>query len=220
MAKRSKNSRKWLERQSSDPYVQAAQSAGYRSRASFKLLEIDQKYHLFRPGARVLDLGAAPGGWSQIAHQRVGEKGCVIGLDLLEIAPLAGVEFIQSDFLCEITWQNLKESQLEQPFDIVISDLAPNISGIRIKDQADAMLMAELAAERCHQVLKPGGAFLIKVFEGEGLSHYRQYLKTHFSRVRSIKPAASRADSREYYLYAEGFRGHHNQNIEENAFTG
>jgi 23S rRNA (uridine2552-2'-O)-methyltransferase len=207
--KRTTSQQKWLERQLNDPYVARAKREGYRSRAAFKLLEIDDKYKLLKPGQRVVDLGAAPGGWSQIAAQRVGSlagKGRVVGIDLLAIDPLPGVEFIQLDFLDETAPERLTE-MLGGPADIVMSDMAANATGHKKTDHLRIMGLAEVAAEFARAVLAPGGAYLAKVLQGGTEGTLLADLKRDFSVVRHVKPAASRAGSSELYVLATGFRG-------------
>jgi 23S rRNA (uridine2552-2'-O)-methyltransferase len=196
---------KWLERHNQDPYVKRAQAEGYRSRASFKLLEINQKDHLFKPGMRVVDLGAAPGGWSQVAAQQVGAKGQVIALDILPMDPVPGVRFIQGDFTRQPVLKTLLACLEQQPVNLVISDMAPNLTGNRITDQAQAGYLAELALDFAQQVLVTGGNFLIKVFQGEGFVPYVATLRKHFNQVKHRKPLSSKAQSRELYLLAQGF---------------
>ncbi|QFU16642.1 RlmE family RNA methyltransferase [Microvirga thermotolerans] len=204
--KRSLSSQKWLERQLNDPYVARAKREGYRSRAAFKLLEIDEKYHILKPGQRVVDLGAAPGGWSQIAARKVGPKGKVVGIDLLPIDPLPGVEFIQLDFLDESAPARLIE-MLGGPADIVMSDMAANTTGHKKTDHLRIMGLAEAAIDFAREILAPGGAFIAKVFQGGTESQLLADLKRDFATVRHVKPAASRADSAELYVMATGFRG-------------
>jgi 23S rRNA (uridine2552-2'-O)-methyltransferase len=206
---RSLSSKLWLERQLNDPYVARANREGFRGRAAFKLIEIDDKYRLLRPGARVVDLGAAPGGWSQVAARRVGAaegKGRVVGIDLLEMPPIAGVDFVRLDFLDPRAPDQLK-TMLGGPADIVLSDMAANATGHRRTDHLKIMALAEAAAEFAREVLAPGGAFLCKVLQGGTESTLLASLKRDFSTVRHVKPAASRADSAELYLLAMGFRG-------------
>ncbi len=207
--KRTTSQQKWLERQLNDPYVARAKREGYRSRAAFKLLEIDDKYRLLKPGQRVIDLGAAPGGWAQIAAQRVGSqtgKGRVVGIDLLAIDPLPGVDFIQLDFLDEAAPGRLMEL-LGGPADIVMSDMAANATGHKKTDHLRIMGLAEVAAEFARAVLAPGGAYLAKVLQGGTEGALLADLKRDFAVVRHVKPAASRADSSELYVLATGFRG-------------
>ncbi len=207
--KRTLSSQKWLERQLNDPYVARAKREGYRSRAAFKLLEIDDRYHLLKPGQRVVDLGAAPGGWSQIAAARVGSlngKGRVVGIDLLEIEPMPGVEFIQLDFLDESAPQRLIDL-LGGPADLVMSDMAANTTGHKKTDHLRIVGLAEAAIHFAREVLAPGGAFVAKVFQGGTENQLLADLKRDFAVVRHVKPAASRADSSELYVLATGFRG-------------
>ncbi len=204
--KRSLSSQKWLERQLNDPYVARAKREGYRSRAAFKLLEIDEKYHILKPGQRIVDLGAAPGGWSQIAAKKVGAKGKVVGIDLLPIDPMAGVEFIQLDFLDESAPGKLIE-MLGGPADVVMSDMAANTTGHKKTDHLRIIGLAEAAIYFAREILAPGGAFVAKVFQGGTESQLLTDLKRDFSVVRHVKPAASRSDSAELYVLATGFRG-------------
>ncbi|MGO4570995.1 RlmE family RNA methyltransferase [Microvirga sp. 2TAF3] len=204
--KRTLSSQKWLERQLNDPYVARAKREGYRSRAAFKLLEIDEKFHVLKSGQRVVDLGAAPGGWSQIAARKVGPKGKVVGIDLLPIDPLPGVEFIQLDFLDESAPGKLIE-MLGGPADVVMSDMAANTTGHKKTDHLRIMGLAEAAIYFAREILAPGGAFIAKVFQGGTESQLLADLKRDFSVVRHVKPAASRADSAELYVMATGFRG-------------
>jgi len=204
--KRTLSSQKWLERQLNDPYVARAKREGYRSRAAFKLLEIDEKYHLLKPGQRIVDLGAAPGGWSQIAATKVGPKGKVVGIDLLPIDPMPGVEFIQLDFLDESAPSRLIE-MLGGPADIVMSDMAANTTGHKKTDHLRIIGLAEAAIYFAREILAPGGAFVAKVFQGGTENQLLADLKRDFAVVRHVKPAASRADSAELYVMATGFRG-------------
>jgi 23S rRNA (uridine2552-2'-O)-methyltransferase len=204
--KRSLSSQKWLERQLNDPYVARAKREGYRSRAAFKLLEIDEKYHVLKPGQRVVDLGAAPGGWSQIAARKVGPKGKVVGIDLLAIDPMPGVEFIQLDFLDESAPGKLIE-MLGGPADVVMSDMAANTTGHKKTDHLRIMGLAEAAIYFAREILAPGGVFIAKVFQGGTEGQLLADLKRDFAVVRHVKPAASRADSAELYVLATGFRG-------------
>lgn len=195
--KRSKTSKQWMREHVNDPFVQRAQKEGFRSRAAYKLLEIDERDHLLKPGLAVVDLGATPGGWSQVAAA----KGCrVIALDLLPLQPLAGVEFIQGDFREDAVLAQLEERLGGNQIGLVISDMAPNISGIDMADQARAMHLAELALEFASQHLKPGGAFLVKVFQGSGFEDYIKLMRARFAKVVTRKPKASRDRSSEVYL--------------------
>ena len=207
--KRTTSQQKWLERQLNDPYVAKAKREGYRSRAAYKLLEIDDKYKLLEPGQRVVDLGAAPGGWSQIAATRVGSlqgKGKVVGIDLLAIDPIPGVDFVQLDFLDESAPERLIE-MLGGPADIVMSDMAANATGHKKTDHLRIMGLAEVAAEFARSILAPGGVYLAKVLQGGTESTLLADLKRDFAVVRHVKPAASRAGSSELYVLATGFRG-------------
>jgi 23S rRNA (uridine2552-2'-O)-methyltransferase len=207
--KRTLSSQKWLERQLNDPYVARARREGYRSRAAYKLLEIDEKYHLFKPGQRVVDLGAAPGGWSQIAARKVDSaagKGRVVGIDLLPIDALAGVDFIKLDFLDQSAPHKLLE-MLGGPADIVMSDMAANTTGHKKTDHLRIIGLAEAAIEFAREILAPGGAFIAKVFQGGTENRLLADLRRDFASVRHVKPAASRADSSELYVLATGFRG-------------
>jgi 23S rRNA (uridine2552-2'-O)-methyltransferase len=202
---RSASSRAWLTRQINDPYVARAKREGFRSRAAYKLAEIDDKYHLLKPGARVVDLGAAPGGWSEIAVRRIGPSGRVVALDILEIKPIAGVEFLQLDFLDETAPAKLK-ALLGGQADVVLSDMAANATGHRQTDHLRIMALAEAAAFFAREVLAPGGAFLCKVLQGGTESGLLAELKRDFETVKHVKPPASRSDSAELYLLAKGFR--------------
>ncbi|HWK97289.1 MAG TPA: RlmE family RNA methyltransferase [Pseudolabrys sp.] len=204
--KRSNSSTMWLQRQLNDPYVARAKREGMRSRAAFKLIEIDDKAHFLKKGARVVDLGAAPGGWSQVAVKRVGPHGKVIGIDLLDIEPITGVDFRVFDFLDPGAPDLLKE-MLGGPADVVLSDMAANATGHRKTDQIKIVALVEAAAEFAREVLAPGGAFLAKVIQGGLEGQLLATLKKDFAKVQHIKPPASRADSAELYLLATGFRG-------------
>lgn len=195
--KKSKTSKQWMMEHVNDPYVQRAQKEGYRSRAAYKLLEIDERDHLLKPGRVVVDLGATPGGWSQVAAAR----GCrVIALDLLPLQPLPGVEFIQGDFREDEVLAELEARLGGRPVGLVISDMAPNISGISVADQARAMYLAELALDFASNHLEPGGAFLVKVFQGTGFEDFLRLMRSRFARVVVRKPGASRDRSSEQYL--------------------
>ena len=199
---RSKSSRRWLDEHEHDVYVRRARDEGYRSRAVYKLLEIQQRDRVLRPGMRVVDLGAAPGGWSQLAAREVGAKGQVIALDILPMDPLPGVECIQGDFREESVLDALREALRGEPVDLVISDMAPNSSGVASVDQPRAMYLAELAMELAAEVLKPGGDLLVKLFQGEGFDDYLRDARARFQRVVIRKPESSRSRSREVYLLA------------------
>jgi 23S rRNA (uridine2552-2'-O)-methyltransferase len=200
------SSRAWLERQLSDPYVARAKRDGYRSRAAYKLIEIDDKYHVLKSGARVVDLGAAPGGWSEIAAKRVGAKGRVVALDILEMKPIVGVEFLHLDFLDEAAPDRLRD-MLGGKADVVLSDMAANTTGHRQTDHLRIMALAEAAALFGREVLNTGGNFLCKVLQGGTEATLLAELKRSFESVKHVKPPASRTDSAELYLLARGFRG-------------
>jgi 23S rRNA (uridine2552-2'-O)-methyltransferase len=207
--KRKLSSKLWLERQLNDPYVAQAKREGYRSRAAYKLIEIDDKYHLLKPGMTVVDLGAAPGGWSQIAAKRVGAadgKGKVVAIDLLEMPEIPGVSFAQLDFLEEDAPEKLL-AMLGGRADVVLSDMAANTTGHRKTDQLRIVGLVEAAAAFACEVLKPGGAFVAKVFQSGADAELLAQLKRDFSSVRHVKPASSRQDSSERYVLAMGFRG-------------
>lgn len=199
---RSKQSKNWLKEHFDDFYVKQAQKEGYRSRAVYKLLEIEEKDHLFRPGMTIVDLGAAPGGWSQIASLRLKGKGRVIATDILPMDALADVEFIQGDFHEEKVLNQLLESLGNDKADLVMSDMAPNISGMKAVDQPRAMYLCELALDMARKVLNSEGVFLVKVFQGEGFDEYLRELRSYFKSVTVRKPKASRPRSREVYLLA------------------
>jgi len=203
--KKSKSSRQWLDRHFNDEYVKRAQRDGYRSRAAFKLLEIQEKDRLVKPAQTIVDLGAAPGGWSQIAEKLVGNKGRVVALDILPMDALAGVEFIQGDFREDGPLSELRALLDGTPVDLVISDMAPNVTGMSAVDQPQAMYLCELALDFARGVLRRQGVFLIKVFQGEGFDVYLKELRTSFSKVVTRKPEASRSKSREVYLLARGY---------------
>ncbi|TCT18855.1 23S rRNA (uridine(2552)-2'-O)-methyltransferase RlmE [Thiobaca trueperi] len=204
MAK-SKSSRRWLDRHVNDPYVKRSQQDGYRSRAAYKLLEIQEKDRILALGMRVLDLGAAPGSWSQIASRAVGPGGQVIALDLLPMVPLDGVTVLQGDFREDAVLAQLRETLGGLPLDLVMSDMAPNITGTTVTDQARVVYLLELALELAREQLKPGGALVVKAFQGAGFDAYLRDLRRSFDRVVSRKPKSSRAESREVYLVAKGF---------------
>lgn len=204
--KRSKTSRQWMKEHVSDVYVQRAKAQGYRSRAAFKLMEIAERDRLLKPGLTVVDLGAAPGGWSQVAAAKVGARGCVIALDLLEFAPLPGVTILQGDFREAAAEAQLETALAGRPVDLVLSDMSPNISGIAVSDQARAMHLADLALAFAVKHLKPGGSFLVKVFQGAGFQEFFKEMRSHFERVATRKPEASRGRSSELYLLGSGRR--------------
>jgi 23S rRNA (uridine2552-2'-O)-methyltransferase len=204
---RSKSSQRWLDEHFDDQYVKEAQRLGYRSRACFKLLEIQEKDKIIKPGMVVIDLGAAPGGWSQVAAEIVGDKGVMIASDILPMDPLAGVTFIEGDFTEDAVLHKILSAVNNRPVDLVISDMAPNMSGMRDIDQPKAIYLVELAVDLAAQVLKPGGNFLAKVFHGEGFEELHITLREQFQQVITRKPTSSRARSRETYLLAKGFKG-------------
>ncbi|WP_028293941.1 23S rRNA (uridine(2552)-2'-O)-methyltransferase RlmE [Oceanobacter kriegii] len=204
---RSKSSAGWLKEHVDDIYVQMAQQDGYRTRASYKLIELDEKDHLIKPGMTVVDLGSAPGGWSQVVAQRVGQDATVIASDILPMDTIAGVDFIQGDFTEESVFNELMDRIGENPVELVISDMAPNMSGMSSIDQPGAMYLVELALDMARQVLSKNGNFVAKVFQGEGYDDYLKELRSSFNKVLIRKPKASRARSREVYVVAKGFRG-------------
>jgi 23S rRNA (uridine2552-2'-O)-methyltransferase len=201
---RSKTSKTWLREHVNDPYVQRARREGYRSRAAYKLQEIARTDHLIAPGMTVIDLGAAPGGWSQVAAERVGPKGKVIAVDLLEMTSLRAVVFIQGDFREPETVARMEAQLLGGPADLVLSDMAPNMSGISVSDQARVMHLAELALDFAVKCLKPEGNFLVKTFQGGGFPELRQAMRGYFRQVLTRKPQASRGRSNEIYLLGKG----------------
>lgn len=204
--KRSKTSKAWMQEHVTDPYVQRAKAAGWRSRAAFKLIEIDQRDRLLRPGMVVVDLGAAPGSWSQVAAAKVGARGRVFALDLLEMAPIAGVDFLQGDFQDEAFVAAFEQGLGGRPVDLVLCDIAPNMSGIGSADQARAMDLCELALDFVRRHLAPEGRFLVKVFQGSGFTEFRAAMQAGFKTVAVRKPDASRDRSAEVYLLGTGFK--------------
>lgn len=192
-----KSSKEWLQRHVTDHYVRKARKEGYRSRAAYKLIEIDEKEKLFRPGQTVLDLGAAPGGWSQVAAQKVTPGGRVIAIDVLEMAPISGVTILKGDF---------RTISIENPLDIVLSDVSPNLSGIPNVDQARLLELGVAAIELCAKVLKRDGVFVVKAFHGEAFDELRERLNAVFRKVKVVKPSASRGESAETYVVARGLR--------------
>lgn len=204
---RSKSSGRWLNEHFEDEYVKRSQKDGYRSRASYKLIELDDKDRLLHSGMTVVDLGAAPGGWSQVAAEKVGDNGMVLASDILPIDAIAGVDFIQGDFTEESVLNELLGKLGNNKADLVISDMAPNMSGITDVDQPKAMYLVELALDMAHQVLKPGGTFVAKVFQGEGFDQYLADCRQAFQKVVTRKPAASRPRSREVYLVGKQYKG-------------
>ena len=204
---RSKSSARWLDEHVNDPFVKQAQKDGYRSRASYKLLAINEKDKLIRPGMLVIDLGSAPGGWSQVASKLVGTGGKVIASDILPMDSLPDVEFIQGDFTEDSVFEQILHAINENPVDVVISDMAPNLSGIATADQAASIYLIELALDMAQQVLKPKGSFIAKAFQGEGYEAFVKEVRNHFDTVVIRKPEASRSRSREVYVVSKGFRG-------------
>ncbi|WP_417549218.1 23S rRNA (uridine(2552)-2'-O)-methyltransferase RlmE [Methylophaga sp.] len=203
---RSKSSNNWLREHFDDPYVKKAQQKGYRSRATFKLEEIDQKDKLIRKGISVVDLGAAPGGWSDYALHRVGDNGKVIALDILPMTPLTGVHFIEGDFREDHVLEQLNEVLAGQSIDLVLSDMAPNMTGVDAIDQPGSMHLVELALDFAINNLSKQGDFLVKVFQGEGFDDFLKSMRAHFNKVTTRKPDASRARSREVYLLGRGLK--------------
>lgn len=201
---RSKSSSRWLREHFDDVYVKKAQAEGLRSRAAFKLEELIDRDRLLKPGMRIVDLGAAPGGWSQLARKRLGDNGTIIALDILPMQGIGGVDFLQGDFREESVLHQLEERLDGNKVDLVLSDMAPNMSGVALADQIRAMDLADLALDFSRQWLKPGGSFLIKLFQGTGFDNYVRSLRADFTRVTMRKPKASRARSREVYALAVG----------------
>ena len=204
---RSKSSNDWMDEHFNDHYVMKAKEEGYRSRACYKLMEIDDKDKLMKPGMAVVDLGSAPGGWSQVAAKRVGDHGLVVASDILPMDGVAGVTFLQGDFTEEAVFDEIMATIGDRPVDLVISDMAPNMSGMSAVDQPSAMYLVELALDMARQVLKPGGNYVAKVFHGEGFDEYLKDMRSSFQKVVTRKPDSSRARSREVYLVAKGFKG-------------
>jgi 23S rRNA (uridine2552-2'-O)-methyltransferase len=204
---RSKTSLGWLKRHVNDPYVKQAQKDGYRSRASYKLLEVQEKYKLIRPGMSVVDLGAAPGGWSQVTSRLIGGQGRLIASDILEMDSIPDVTFIQGDFTQDEVLAQILEAVGNSQVDLVISDMAPNMSGTPEVDMPKAMFLCELALDLAARILKPGGNFVIKIFQGEGFDAYVKDARQKFDKVQMIKPDSSRGSSREQYMLAWGYRG-------------
>ncbi|GFM53721.1 23S rRNA (uridine(2552)-2'-O)-methyltransferase RlmE [Pseudomonas capsici] len=203
---RSKSSHNWLKEHFDDKYVKMAQKDGYRSRASYKLLEIQEKDKIIRPGMTVIDLGAAPGGWSQVTSRLIGGQGRLIASDILEMDSIPDVTFIQGDFTEDAVLAQILEAVGNTQVDLVISDMAPNMSGLSAVDMPRAMFLCELALDLAGRVLRPGGDFLIKVFQGEGFDVYHKEIRKLFDKVQMRKPLSSRDRSREQYLLARGFR--------------
>jgi len=203
---RTKSSQRWLTRNARDKYVKRARQEGARSRAIYKLEEIDRRDHLLHQGMTVVDLGAAPGGWSQYVKSRVGDSGRVVALDILPMEPIVGVEFIEGDFTEPPVLDLLMQRLQGKPVDLVISDMAPNMTGVASVDQARIMIVAELALEFCDNSLNPGGSLLIKAFQGAGFNEFHAHMRHRFDKLVTRKPSASRAESKEIYLLGRGFR--------------
>lgn len=206
MAKKRSSSKAWLREHREDPFVQQAQREGYRSRACYKLLELQERDRLLRPGMTVVDLGSAPGGWSQVAAAAVGHRGRVIASDILPMDAIAGVTFIQGDFTEDDVFERICAEIGDDRADLVISDMAPNMSGMNAVDQPRAMYLVELALDFALRMLRPGGGFVTKVFQGEGFDEVLTLARAHFETVATRKPAASRPRSREMYMVARGHR--------------
>ncbi|AMB87173.1 23S rRNA methyltransferase [Pseudomonas agarici] len=204
---RSKTSLNWLKEHFNDPFVKKAQKDGYRSRASYKLLEIQEKDRIIRPGMSVIDLGAAPGGWSQVTSRLIGGQGRLIASDILDMDSIPDVTFIKGDFTEDAVLARILEAVGNCEVDLVISDMAPNMSGTPEVDMPRSMFLCELALDLAGRVLRPGGDFLIKVFQGEGFDEYHKNFRKQFDKVQTRKPASSRDRSREQYLLGRGFRG-------------
>lgn len=207
MSKKKSSSKAWLQEHRDDPYVQQALREGYRSRACYKLLEIQEKDQLVLPGMTVLDLGSAPGGWSQVAVELVGHNGRVVASDILPMDSLAGVEFIEGDFTDDDVFEQILAALNGQQVDVVISDMAPNLSGMNAMDQPRSMYLVELALDMARRVLRPDGQFVTKVFQGEGFDAFLRDAQSDFAKVLTRKPKASRPRSREVYLVAKGYQG-------------
>ena len=202
---RTKGGRHWMQEHLSDEYVLRAQKEGHRARAIYKLMELDDRDRLIKPGHFIVDLGAAPGSWSEYATTKIGKKGRIFALDLLDIDPIDGVDFIQGDFRSDEVLEQLMGLIGNNKIDLVMSDMAPNISGVRAVDQPRSMYLAEISLELAKTVLKPGGDLLIKIFNGEGLDEFKKLLRQDFNKLIIRKPKASRARSRENYLLARGY---------------
>jgi 23S rRNA (uridine2552-2'-O)-methyltransferase len=204
---RSKSSGRWLKEHVNDPFVKQAQKDGYRSRASYKLIALNERDKLIKPGMLVIDLGSAPGGWSQVASKMVGDSGKLIASDILPMDALPDVDFIQGDFTEESVFDEIMAVIADRPVDVVISDMAPNISGVNSADQAGSIYLIELALDMAQRVLKPNGSFVAKAFQGEGYDEFVQLVREQFQNVFIRKPEASRARSREVYVVGKGFKG-------------
>ena len=204
---RSKSSGSWLRRHVTDPYVKLAQKEGYRSRSAYKLIELNDKDRLLRPGQRVMDLGSTPGGWSQVAARAVGTQGKVLATDILPMDPIANVDFIQGDFTSDSVIKQIHAWLKGEKFDLIISDIAPNLSGIDSADQARSIYFLELALDTVKIALRPGAAFVAKMFQGQGSDEFVKELRKSFGKVSIRKPKASRPESREVYIVAKEFKG-------------
>lgn len=204
---RSKSSGSWLRRHVTDPYVQLAQKEGYRSRSAYKLIELNEKDRLLRPGMWVMDLGSAPGGWSQVAARAVGAKGRVLATDILAMDPISKVDFIQGDFTSDEVVEKIMAWLGDEKFDVIVSDIAPNLSGIDVADQARSIYFLELALDTVRLALKPGASFIAKMFQGQGSDEYLKELRKSFQKVSIRKPKASRPESREVYIVAKDYKG-------------
>ena len=203
---RSKSSSEWLRRHVNDPYVKKAQLEGYRSRSAYKLIELNEKDRLIKPNMFLLDLGSAPGGWSQVASKLIGRNGRVLATDILPMEPIKNVDFIQGDFTEQAVVDELMARLGGEKFDLIISDIAPNITGIDSADQASSMYFLELALDTVRKTLKPGANFVAKMFQGSGSDLYLKELRTSFDKVLTRKPGASRAESREVFIVAKGLK--------------
>jgi len=204
--KKSHSSKQWLRRHVNDPYVQRSKKEGFRSRSAYKLIEIDERDKLLREGQVVVDLGSAPGGWSQVATRKVGAAGIVVAIDLLEMEAIPGVTFLQADFTSRAGLEAVEAALAGRKADMVLSDMAPNLSGIPVSDQARAMALAEIALNFARLHLKPDGALLVKVFQGSGIDEYLGMLRRTFAKVLVRKPESSRGESAEQYLLARGLK--------------
>jgi len=204
---RTKSSAGWLSRHLSDPFVKQAQKDGYRARSAYKLIELNEKDRLIRPGMRIMDLGSAPGGWSQVAGKLVGDRGRVLATDILPMDALVNVDFIQGDFTEDAIVQQVLDWLGDAKFDLIISDIAPNTTGIDSADAAKSIYLLELALDMAQKTLKSQANFAAKMFQGSGSDQYLKELRTHFEKVAIRKPAASRKESREVYIVAKGFKG-------------
>jgi len=204
--RRTPSSTQWLRRQLNDPYVAAAKEAGFRSRAAFKLLQLDERFGFLRPGLRAVDLGAAPGGWTQVTAQKIGAGGKLVAMDLLPMEPVAGAEILHMDFLAPEAAEKLRGA-LRGPADLVLSDMSPHTTGHSRTDHLRIMALAEAAAQFALEILAPGGTFVCKMFQGGADKELLDLLKKNFAKVKHAKPAASRPDSPETYIVAQGFRG-------------